>query len=252
MQTRRRDSVGPTGPPASAGGSRRAARESGSIGGIASPFLRELSRRSLLGSLSRALPEEVSHGTTAHVAESLHRGVASAMPFGERRRFPADLAAIARHEVLERIGSGQSSIGGRRPAHGVRDESLAPLRVPVTPMEDDGWRKPFIPWLESTRLIRVAASLCFRLRVRAQALASGSETRLSLGSGSSRCDGRCGGWGPNPIGSLLPAQRKLDASDRCGRSEIGRTVVVLTSCSDCRGRRETPGRKLSSRGGWTV
>jgi hypothetical protein len=51
----------------------------------------------------------------AREAESLRRGVASAA-LGMRRRFPAGLAAIARQEVLERIESGKSSIGGRRPA----------------------------------------------------------------------------------------------------------------------------------------
>lgn len=159
--------------PTCCGGCRRAAHESGSIGGRAS-----------LSPPREPLPWRISRGMSptrrpaqenGSSAESLHRGVASA-PLGKRRRFPADLAAIARQEVLERIESGQSSIGVRRPA---RHMSTGRSRSSRAASDLDGGRrmaKAVHPLIREhsadegwKRVLRT------RLRVRARALASGSD-----------------------------------------------------------------------------
>lgn len=160
---------------------------------------------------------------------------------------PTGSAAIARQEVSERIESGQSS----QPR---ASTSLTLVNVLLAArMGGDGRRKRSTPWLESTRLTASGSSFrIVRSRVRAQAPAVAKRQGRAEAKASSRCGGRCGGWGPNPIGSLLPVQRELGASSRQGRSEIERDVVVLASCSGCRGRRETPGSKLSLRGGRVV
>jgi hypothetical protein len=151
VQTRREGSTGPVGPPASAGRRQQAAHESGSIGGIAGPssLRKALSRRTLVWEVS----QEASRTREWLVRRNRYTGdMASAWLLGKRCRFPAGIAAIARQEVLERIESGQSSIGGRRPARRPWTGARGPYGLRVTPMEGDGGRKPLLPWLESTRL----------------------------------------------------------------------------------------------------
>lgn len=209
----------------------RAARASRPIGGIASPPLRD----SFATGRARAAESLRGQRGFGHARRQRCR-------FSDRQRgdcatggvradrVGAKLPAASVDQLDARECAARSTDGRRWKAKAVH-----PL---VRESSADGQRK-LVPHRSVTR---ASASSCDGIKRQGRAEAKAS----------SRCGGRPGGWGPNPIGSSLPVQRELGASNRPGRSEIERDVVVLASCSGCRGRRETPGSKLSLRGGRVV
>jgi len=151
---------------------------------------------------------------------------------------PADVAAISRREVSERIGLGRSS--RHRPSLRARPMRHETLAQRVT--RGAGQRELAGPWPVKPRLAPAGS------RSRAARLAEGRRCGRHPDSAVDVADGASTPFGGSPPS---PARAGRGPSAGASRGSGGR-AVVLVDCSGCRSRREASGPSRSPRGETSV